>query len=147
MSIARNSAVAFRTKLLHEHCLIARPLRACTLSSKTQSLRVPSLLNLQRNLSILPNVTDNMLSNQAAWITEAKANPLTVKAAPYVDPEANEVVVKNAVIGITPVDNKVQDMDLFKMKYPIVLGNETAGEVVAVGDSVNIVKVGQRIMG
>ncbi|KAL6717312.1 hypothetical protein ACLMJK_005227 [Lecanora helva] len=88
-----------------------------------------------------------MPTNKAAWITEAKANPLTVKDAPYTDPEAHEMVVKNAVLGMTPVDNKVQDMDLFKMTYPTILGNEVAGEVVAVGSEVKSVNVGQRVLG
>lgn len=70
-----------------------------------------------------------------------------MEEAPYVEPEDREVVVKNSVVGITPIDHKVQDTDLFKMKYPSILGNEFAGEIVAMGDKVEGLKVKQRVLG
>lgn len=48
------------------------------------------------------------MSNRAAWITEAKANPLKVDVAPDPKPEAGEVVIKNAAVAVNPVDWKIQ---------------------------------------
>ena len=86
-------------------------------------------------------------SNKAAWLTSAKAKPLTVKEAPYPAPEAGEIVVKNAAVAINPVDVKIQDWDLFNIKYPNIIGSEIAGEVVAVKEGVEGFKVGMRVIG
>ena len=41
-----------------------------------------------------------MAKNQAAWITEAKGKPLTMKEAPNPKAGPGEVVIKNAAIAI-----------------------------------------------
>jgi NADPH:quinone reductase-like Zn-dependent oxidoreductase len=46
------------------------------------------------------------MSNQAAWITEAKANPLQVKEAPMPTAAKGQVVIKNKAIAVNPVDCK-----------------------------------------
>ena len=46
------------------------------------------------------------MSNQAAWITEAKAKPLQVKEAPLPKASPNEVVIKNHAVAVNPVDCK-----------------------------------------
>lgn len=38
------------------------------------------------------------VANKAAWLTEAKANPLKVDHAPMPKPGADEVVIKNAAL-------------------------------------------------
>jgi len=44
------------------------------------------------------------MSNKAAYITEAKANPLEVKEAPLASAAKGEVVVKNHAAAVNPVD-------------------------------------------
>lgn len=46
------------------------------------------------------------MSNKAAYITEAKANPLQVKDAPFPSAGKGEVVVKNQAVAVNPVDCK-----------------------------------------
>lgn len=88
-----------------------------------------------------------MASNKAAWITEAKGKPLQVKDAPMPKPEADEVVIKNGAIAINPVDWKIQDTGYFVKDYPMILGCDTAGEVVEVGSNVQKFKKGDRVFG
>ena len=40
------------------------------------------------------------MNNQAAWLKASKA-PLEVSSAPYNLPDANEVIIKNAAVGLT----------------------------------------------
>ena len=49
------------------------------------------------------------MSNKAAWLKSAKANPLVVDDAPYYKPRKDQVLIKNAALAINPVDWKVQD--------------------------------------
>lgn len=61
-------------------------------------------------------------ANKAAWLTEAKQNPLKVDHAPMPSPGADEVVIKNKAVAVNPVDWKIQDSGLFIQSYPNVLG-------------------------
>lgn len=57
----------------------------------------------------------------------------------------NEVAVKITATAINPVDWKIRAYKLFITEFPAVLGSDAAGEVVAVGKSVNHVDVGERV--
>jgi NADPH:quinone reductase-like Zn-dependent oxidoreductase len=86
--------------------------------------------------------------NEAAWLV-AKHAPLQVKAAPYPEPGAGEIVVRNHAVAVNPVDWMLQYMGGLAfgwIKYPFVLGSDLAGEVVAVGAGVSEVKVGDRVL-
>lgn len=52
------------------------------------------------------------MSNQAAWLTEAKAKPLKVGDAEYYKPAADEVLIKNAALAINPVRTPVVRIDV-----------------------------------
>ncbi len=86
--------------------------------------------------------------NEAAWMVKRHAR-LQVKPAPYTEPAADEIVVRNRAIAINPVDWALQYMGglMFNwIKYPVILGSDVAGEVVAVGSGVTRVKVGDRVL-
>lgn len=87
-----------------------------------------------------------MPSNTAAWQPKPGV-PFEIKDTPYTSPSANEIVIKNRALALNPIDFKLQDVALFPfLKYPIVLGNDVAGEVVEVGTSVTRFKPGDRVL-
>jgi NADPH:quinone reductase-like Zn-dependent oxidoreductase len=89
-----------------------------------------------------------MPENAAAWLI-AKHEPLQVGPAPYTEPEADEILVKNRAVAVNPVDWMLQYVGglVFSwIKYPFVLGSDLAGEVVAVGSDVTEVNVGDRVL-
>ncbi|OKL58018.1 Zinc-binding alcohol dehydrogenase domain-containing protein cipB [Talaromyces atroroseus] len=88
-----------------------------------------------------------MAINSAAWLTEAKARPFQVKEAPIYTPEAGEILVKNHAVAINPVDGSLQAKAWWPMNYPTILGQDVAGEVVAVGPNVTRFKIGDRVVG
>jgi len=84
------------------------------------------------------------MSNQAAWIKEEKAN-LTIDAAEIPIPGPNELLIKNAVIGLNPVEAKIQKLAIFPIPYPNIIGMSFAGIVEEVGSSVTAFKAGDRV--
>jgi NADPH:quinone reductase-like Zn-dependent oxidoreductase len=86
------------------------------------------------------------MSNQAAWILEAKATPLKVDQAPMPTPDADQIVIKNKAVAVNPVDWKIQDSGYFIKNYPNVLGTDVAGEVYQVGSNVKHLKKGDRVL-
>ncbi len=90
-----------------------------------------------------------MSSNSAAWLTAPFA-ALTVSKAPTVPPEAGQIQVRNRAVAINPVDRFKQKMGnpLYGwLKYPIILGFDLAGEVVAVGPGVTRFRLRDRVVG
>lgn len=76
--------------------------------------------------------------------------PLEVKSAPYTRPGKNEIVVRARAIAINPVDGAKQamgDMMMEWIKYPFILGDDVAGEVVEVGPLVSRFQPGDRVVG
>ena len=86
-------------------------------------------------------------SNAAAFLTAAKVVPLEVKPAPVWTAGENEILVKNHVVAINPVDGNLQYMAFFPLKYPTILGQDVAGQVVAIGPNVTRFKPGDRVVG
>ncbi len=88
-------------------------------------------------------------SNSAVWLPAKRAG-LEVRPAPYTPPRENEIVVKNRVVAINPLDWLTQSMgDIFFpwIKYPFIAGSDVAGEVVEVGTAVSRFRVGDRVLG
>ncbi|MCJ1412212.1 hypothetical protein MMC19_006305 [Ptychographa xylographoides] len=92
-----------------------------------------------------------MPTNTAAYLVAPKTSPLEVKSAPYTAPREDEIVIKNRAVAVNPVDWMVQgDMGSLMfpwLKFPLVSGSDSAGEVVEVGSSVTRFKVGDRVVG
>lgn len=89
-----------------------------------------------------------MDTNRAAWLSHKHAF-LDVKEAPLVAPTAHQIVIKNGAVAVNPVEWCKQLMGnlMFSwIKYPFILGNDCAGEVVQVGDAVSRFKIGDRVL-
>ena len=84
--------------------------------------------------------------NVAAWALKPKQRPLVVSAAAYLSPPKDHVAIKVHVVAINPIDWIMQDADLFKIKYPAIFGMDIAGEIAAIGEGVDDLKVGQRVI-
>ena len=59
-----------------------------------------------------------------------------------------EVLVKTIAVSINPIDWKLRRGDLKKMmplEFPAILGRDLSGEVVALGEGVSGLKVGEHI--
>ena len=88
-------------------------------------------------------------ANAAAWLS-TKQTALAVSSAPFPSPAADEIVVRNRAVAINPIDwiKQVAGDFLFGyIKYPFVLGSDSAGEVAAVGSAVTRFQVGDRVVG
>ncbi|KAI9686298.1 MAG: hypothetical protein M1820_010672 [Bogoriella megaspora] len=88
-------------------------------------------------------------TNRAAFLTAAKAYPLTISAAPYPTPGPNELLIRNHAVAINPVDWGIQSLAIFPITYPAIIGFDVAGTVVEVGSSIDPAqfKVGDRVLG
>ena len=89
-------------------------------------------------------------NNKAAWLMAKQSRPMVVKEAPYTKPSRNEIVVKSAAVAINPVDAMKQGMGdnmMSWIKYPFILGDDVAGEVVEVGPGVTRFRPGDRVVG
>lgn len=83
---------------------------------------------------------------KAAWLS-AKGERLSIGPAKRYEPAEGEILIKNAVMALNPVDYKMQDFGLFIEHYPTVLGCDVAGVVEEIGEGVTNVNVGQRVLG
>ena len=89
-----------------------------------------------------------MPSNNAAWQNKVGDKPV-VHDAPYPTPGGNELVIKAHAWAINPVDWVLQSQPWFPwLEFPLILGNDVAGEVVEVGASVaaHQFKIGDRVL-
>ncbi|QDJ58865.1 NADP-dependent oxidoreductase [Weissella hellenica] len=60
----------------------------------------------------------------------------------------DEVLVKNVASSINPIDYKARQgllQSMFHWQFPVVLGWDVAGEIVAVGDKVTEFKIGDKV--
>lgn len=69
---------------------------------------------------------------------------VSVHDTPRPEPGPDDVIVRVAACGICGTDQHIFEGDFFPT-YPLIGGHEMAGEVVAVGDGVDTVKVGERV--
>lgn len=62
--------------------------------------------------------------------------------------QADEVLVENIATSINPIDYKAREgllQRMFQWEFPVVLGWDVAGKIVAVGDAVTDFKVGDAV--
>jgi len=87
-----------------------------------------------------------MSKNPAAVIEKPQTQIVTTNR-PIPSPGADELLVRNHAVAANPVDWKIQSYNFFAKNYPIVLGSDACGVVVAVGSSVTKFKPGDRVTG
>lgn len=80
-----------------------------------------------------------------AMLLEAANSALRQVDLPIPVPKENEVLLKIHACGVCRTDLHVLDGELSKPKYPLVLGHEIVGVVVAKGRKVERFAVGQRL--
>jgi NADPH:quinone reductase-like Zn-dependent oxidoreductase len=86
--------------------------------------------------------------NFAAVLNDCR-RALEVAAAPYPEPSASEVVIRNRAVAVNPVDWMIQGAGnvLYPwLKHPSVIGTDVAGEVVQIGSAVTRFSVGDRVV-
>ncbi|EFJ13796.1 hypothetical protein SELMODRAFT_121667 [Selaginella moellendorffii] len=72
------------------------------------------------------------------------------KDVPVPHLEAEEVLVRTVAAGVNPLDIKMREgygRSLFQPLLPIVLGRDVSGEIVAIGNGVKRLHVGQHVFG
>ncbi|KAI0749284.1 GroES-like protein [Daedaleopsis nitida] len=82
---------------------------------------------------------------QKALFIQEKQGVLVVGTRPVPTPGAGELLVKNAVVGLNPIDWKIHAFG-FADSYPAIVGQDAAGTVAAVGEGVEGVGAGDRVL-
>ncbi|KAF4978168.1 hypothetical protein FZEAL_5413 [Fusarium zealandicum] len=87
----------------------------------------------------------------AAWafmgaVIPAPKATLEVREIETPQPGPQELLVKNEVIALQPVDAKIAKLANLPMDYPAIIGYSYAGTVVKVGDQVTGFDVGDRVV-
>lgn len=81
--------------------------------------------------------------NQAICLKKT-GTPLEVQNAPFPTASADEIVVKNAAVAITPLGCHMQHAGVFVHQWATIFGCNVAGEVYEVGSGVSRFKEGYR---
>ncbi len=90
-----------------------------------------------------------MPTNAAAWLNQ-KHGRFEVAGAPYPSPSSDQIVIRNHAVAMNPLEWIIQvegNLTYGWLKYPTILGSDTAGEVVEVGSAVTRFQVGDRVLG
>ena len=85
-------------------------------------------------------------TQQKALLLESKLGEFALATRNVPTPGAGDILVKNEVVGLNPVDWKVQTCGLFIEEYPVILGFDAAGTVETVGEGVTAFKKGDRVL-
>ncbi|KAK0869507.1 hypothetical protein LTR87_013718 [Friedmanniomyces endolithicus] len=84
--------------------------------------------------------------NVAAWALKPKQRPLVVSSAPYSSPPKGCVAIRVIDVAVNPIDWILQETDLFGLDYPAIFGSDVAGEIIELGEGVDDLHVGQRVI-
>ncbi|GAB2467060.1 NADPH:quinone reductase-like Zn-dependent oxidoreductase [Conyzicola lurida] len=90
-----------------------------------------------------------MTANTAAWIDSPYAD-LAVRESPYPVAGDTQLVVRTRALAVNPLDAITQSNGRLMygwLSYPAILGEDVAGDVVAVGRSVTRFQAGDRVLG
>lgn len=74
-----------------------------------------------------------------------ESRPLVYEDVPIPVPKRSEIRIRVSASGMCLTDKHIIEGDLIIKKLPLILGHQVVGIVDAVGDSVTLVKVGERV--
>ncbi|KAK1758154.1 zinc-binding alcohol dehydrogenase domain-containing protein cipB [Echria macrotheca] len=83
--------------------------------------------------------------NLVAVFTAVKS-PLTIEERPISSPGPNEVLIRNEVIALNPIDCKRWAYGFLVQSYPTILGQDVSGVIEAVGPGVTSLQAGDRVI-
>ncbi|KAK5702216.1 hypothetical protein LTR17_022524 [Elasticomyces elasticus] len=86
------------------------------------------------------------INNQSAFL-DGVGIALRVGDSPMPTPGPDQLLIRNHAVAINPIDYKMQASGKSIRSYPIVLGQNVAGEVLEVGSDVRKFKAGDRVIG
>lgn len=81
-----------------------------------------------------------------AMILEEYGKPLVLKEIKEPDFDKDEVLLKVKAAGVCGTDLKIQEGRVPTKALPLIPGHEIAGEIIAVGESVDEFKVGDEVL-
>ncbi|MGE5485309.1 MAG: alcohol dehydrogenase catalytic domain-containing protein [Ignavibacteriales bacterium] len=81
-----------------------------------------------------------------AMVLREYGKPLCLEEVPTPEAGPEEVVVRVGACGLCATDLKIAAGEIPDTRTPLIMGHEPAGEIVAVGGSVNEFAVGDRVM-
>lgn len=84
------------------------------------------------------------MENLAAIVPAEKA-PLEIQQVETYEPGPHELLVKNELLALNPVEAKISKLAAMPAKYPAILGVSFGGTVVAVGSEISKVQVGDKV--
>ncbi|KAK7062143.1 GroES-like protein [Favolaschia claudopus] len=88
-----------------------------------------------------------MPAQQQAIIVQSPKAPFVLGTCDVPSPADGEVLIKTMVVGLNPANWIQREYNILIDKYPVVLGNDVAGIVEAVGKGVEGFKKGDRVFG
>jgi len=89
-----------------------------------------------------------MPTNIAAYVVTTPSKHIEIREAPYTKPANNQIVIRNHAVAINPVDRMLPMVGAYQyLKWPFILGSDSAGEVIEVGSGVKRFKPGDRVVG
>src|ERR1700744_3855898 len=71
--------------------------------------------------------------------------PLEAVRVPVAQPAADQVLIRVAASSLNPLEYKLADLNFMRRTPPVALGLDLAGVVVAVGDDVSGLTVGDAV--
>ncbi|KAF0318590.1 F-box domain protein [Colletotrichum asianum] len=81
----------------------------------------------------------------SAAVIPAATTPLVVQDVETPQPGSHELLIKNELIALVPIDAKLAKLGVFPIPYPAILGTSYGGTVTAVGPNVTDFKVGDKV--
>ncbi|MCS7074184.1 MAG: alcohol dehydrogenase catalytic domain-containing protein, partial [Bacteroidia bacterium] len=81
-----------------------------------------------------------------AAVLKDKYEPVSYSSVPDPEPMPGEVIVKVSYSALNHRDVWIQQGLYAGLKFPIILGSDGAGEIIAVGDGVSKTEIGRNVL-